>query len=167
MAIVYKSRVFSVDVTDVRSPSGRLNHVTVVRHPPSVVIVPIPAPGRVILIRQFRASLERVLWELPAGSLKADETAESACVRECTEEIGFVPQRVERVRGLFPTPGFCDEELIFFRAFDLRRPLAGEEAAQDEDEEIEVHEMAIDEARAMIVRGDIIDLKTAYGLTLI
>ena len=108
-----------------------------------------------------------MLWELPAGSLKPGETPEAAAVRECAEETGLVPGRVERIRGLFPAPGFCDEELIFFLAIDLSRPAAGEEATQDDDEEIEVHEMAVDEARAMAARGEIVDLKTAYGLTLL
>jgi ADP-ribose pyrophosphatase len=167
MAIVYESRSFKIDVSSVAFPSGRTHQVTVVRHAPSVVVLPVMAPGRIVLIRQFRASLGRMLWELPAGSLKPGETPEAAAVRECAEETGLVPGRVERIRGLFPAPGFCDEELIFFLAIDLSRPAAGEEATQDDDEEIEVHEMAVDEARAMAARGEIVDLKTAYGLTLL
>lgn len=167
MPIVYQSRSFSVEVAPVRFPSGRTHNATVVRHVPSVVILPIPSPGRIILIRQFRASLARLLWELPAGSLKGAETADAAAVRECAEETGWVPGRVERLRGLFPAPGFCDEELIYFRALDLRRPAPGEDAVQDEDEEIEVHEMRVEEAKAMVARGDIVDLKTAYGVTLL
>lgn len=167
MAIVYESRSFTVEVAPVRFPSGRTHEATVVRHVPSVVILPIPRPGRIILIRQFRASLERMLWELPAGSLKGAETADRAAWRECAEETGWVPGRLERLQGLFPAPGFCDEELIYFRALDLRRPSAGEDAAQDDDEEIEVHDMTVEDAKALLARGEIVDLKTAYGLTLL
>jgi ADP-ribose pyrophosphatase len=106
-------------------------------------------------------------WEFPAGRLNAGESAEAAARRECEEEIGRVPQRIERLRGLFPAPGFCDEELIFFRVFDLREPAPDSPHHPDEDEDIETRVVPVDEARAMVERGEIVDLKTAYALTLI
>jgi ADP-ribose pyrophosphatase len=165
--IVYKGRVFSVEVERHRFPNGREHEVAIVRHPPSVVLVPMTDDGQVILIRQYRAALQRELWELPAGSVDEGETAEAAARRECEEEIGLVPHRIERIRGLYPTPGFCDEELMFFRVSDLREPSADSDRGPDEDEDIHVQAMTVAEARAMVARGEIIDLKTAYGLTLV
>src|SRR4051812_20846554 len=124
MAIVYKGRVFSVEVERRRFPNGQEHEVAIVRHPPSVVLVPIADDGRVILIRQYRASVGREMWEIPAGSVDEGETPDQAAARECEEEIGLAPGRIERVRGLFPTPGFCDEELIFYRVSGLRPPAA-------------------------------------------
>ena len=167
MPVVYKGRVFSVEVDRMRFPNGTEHEVSVVRHPPSVVIIPMNDPGHVILIRQYRPAIGRELWELPAGSLDPGETAEAAAARECEEEIGLAPQRVERIRGLFPTPGFCDEELIFFRVSDLQRPAPDSTRRPDEDEDIQSKVFTIAEAKAMAARGDIIDLKTAFGLTLI
>ena len=66
-----------------------------------------------------------------------------------------------------PAPGFCDEVLIYFRLSDLREPDPDSPHAPDEDEEIQAQVFTIAEAKAMVDRGDIIDLKTAYGLTLI
>lgn len=165
--IVYKGKVFDVEVARVTFPNGREHEIAVVRHPPSVVLIPMPDPDHVILIRQYRASIARTLWELPAGSLNAGETAEAAARRECEEEIRLVPRRIERLRGLFPTPGFCDEELIFFRVADLRPPSPGSPHRPDDDEDIQAERVPIHEARAMAARGEIVDLKTAYGLTLI
>jgi ADP-ribose pyrophosphatase len=165
--IVYSGRVFSVEVDRKRFPNGKEHEVAIVRHPPSVVIVPIERDGRVVLIRQYRAPLGRELWELPAGSLDAGESAEAAARRECEEEIGLVPQRIERLGGLYPTPGYCDEEMIFFRASELREPPNDSPHKPDEDEDIRAQRFAIAEARAMVERGEIVDLKTAYGLTLI
>jgi ADP-ribose diphosphatase len=165
--IVFKGRVFSVDVDRVRFPDGREHHIEVVRHPPSVVLIPMQDDTHVILIRQYRASIRRDLWELPAGSLDAGETAEAAAARECEEEIGLVPGVIEPLRGLFPTPGFCDEELIFLRLSELRPPDPDSRRKPDEDEDIRAEIFTIAEAKSMAARGDIVDLKTAYGLTLI
>lgn len=167
MPIVYKGRVFAVDVDRHRFPNGREHEVAIVRHPPSVVLVPLQDDGRVILIRQYRASVGRELWELPAGSVDAGESPDDAVARECEEEIGLVPHRVERIRGLYPAPGFCDEELIFYRVSDLRLPAPDSTRGPDEDEDIRPQAFALADARAMVERGDIIDLKTAYGLTLV
>ena len=167
MPIVYEGRVFSVEVERVRLPDGREHEVAIVRHPPSVVLIPMPDRDHVILIRQYRHSLRRDIWELPAGSLDPGETAEAAAARECEEEIGQVPGTIERLRGLYPTPGFCDEELIFFRVFDLHAPPPDSTHRPDEDEDIHPRVFTIAEARTMAARGEIVDLKTAYGLTLL
>jgi len=167
MPFVFKSRVFSVEVGKKRFPNGREHEVAIVRHPPSVVLIPLEDDGRVVVIKQYRAPIDRETWEFPAGSLDPDESAEAAARRECEEEIGRVPQRVERLATLFPTPGYCDEQMIFFRLSDLRQPPADSPHKPDEDEDIEARSVTVDQARTMVARGEIIDLKTAYALTLI
>src|SRR3954468_17514367 len=99
MPIVFKGRVFSVEVDRRRFPNGQEHEVAIVRHSRSVVIIPMRDDGQVILIRQYRASVDRELWEMPAGRVNAGETPEEAVVRECEEEIRLVPRRLERVRG--------------------------------------------------------------------
>jgi len=165
--IVYTGRVFAVEVGPKRFPDGTEHEVAIVRHPPAVVVVPIDHDGRVILIRQFRAALDRELWEVPAGSVDAGESADAAARRECEEEIGLAPRTVRRVRSLYPTPGYCDEEMIFFVAAGLEKPDPDSPHRPDEDENIEPRAFTVDEARAMVERGEIVDLKTAYALTLI
>ena len=167
MRTVFTSRVFSVEVGAKRFPNGREHEVAIVRHPPAVVVVPLEDDGRVVLIRQFRAAIDRELWEVPAGSVDRSEAAEEAARRECEEEIGRAPQRVERLGALFPPPGYCDEEMIFFKATGLRQPPADSPRKADEDEDITAKSVTIAEARAMVARGEIVDLKTAYALTLI
>jgi 8-oxo-dGTP pyrophosphatase MutT (NUDIX family) len=163
MPTIYQGRVFSVEVETVRLPNGTEHREETVRHRPSVVLIPMQDAGHVVMIRQFRASIGREIWELPAGSLNAGETAEAAAARECEEEIRLVPCRMERLRGFYPCPGFCDEELIFFRVSDLRPPPADSMNKPDDDEDIHVQVFTIADAKKL----DIIDLKTAYGLTLI
>jgi ADP-ribose pyrophosphatase len=166
MQTVYTGRVFSVEVGQMTFPNGTTHEVAVVRHRPSVVLIPMMDDNRVVLIRQYRPAVGKTMWELPAGTTDPGETPEHAAVRECEEEIGLVPGRLERLGGFFPTPGISDEELIFFRVSDLREP-SGTRRSPDEDEDIQPEVVTIAEARSMAARGDIIDLKTAYGLTLL
>jgi ADP-ribose pyrophosphatase len=165
--IIYKGRVFAVEVDRKPFPDGSEHEVTIVRHPPSVVLVPVQEDGRVVLIRQYRPSVDAELWELPAGSLHSDESPEAAAIRECVEETGLMPGRLERLGAWFPAPGFCDEQLIFFRASELGEPPPDSRYRPDEDEVIEVRAYTLEEARGLVRRGEIVDLKTAYGLTLL
>jgi len=162
---VYAGRVFNVDRDRVKLPNGRATTVDIVRHSRSVVIIPVPEPGNVILIKQFRYPVNRFLWELPAGSVDEGETPVDAARRECHEEIGLVPQTIVRLAALYPTPGYCDEEMIFFRVSGLEK--TDEQAHVDEDEDIEPRTFELREAREMVRRGEIVDMKTVVALTLV
>ena len=165
--VVYQGRIFSLEVDRVTLPTGHTLDMEIVRHPGSVVLLPMPSASQVILIRQYRYSIDRWIWELPAGSLKPGENPDLAAARECEEEIALVPGRVERLRGFYPTPGFCDEEMIFYRCSDLRPPTADSTVKKDDDEDLEPRTCTIAEARALVDTGEIVDLKTVVGLTLI
>ncbi len=167
MAIVCTTRVFAVDVETVTLPDGRPHEVATVRHAPCVVLIPVLDDGRIVLIRQYRHSVKRVLWELPAGSIDPGEAPEAAALRECEEETKLAPARAEKLVSMFPAPGYCDEEMMFFKVTGLRAPAPDSTHKPDEDEDITVHPTTVAEARAMLARGDIVDLKTAYALTLI
>ena len=162
---VYEGTVFNVDRERVMLPHGPTVTLDVVRHPASAVIVPVPEPGQVILIRQYRHAVTRWLWEVPAGSVDPGESPEAAAKRECHEEIGLVPDTVVRLGALYPTPGYCDEEMIFFRVSGL--DTTDEPAHVDEDEDIEAKTFDLRDAREMARRGEITDMKTLVGLTLI
>lgn len=164
----FKGRVFSITVDRVTLPNGRTVTLDMVRHRGSVVLLPMPDSAHIVLIRQYRYAIDRWIWELPAGSLDDGEDPASAAARECEEEIGLVPDRVDAVGAWYPTPGFCTEVMNYYRLTGLRPPdPGGPQAHKDEDEDIRAHVFTLDEAREMVRRGDIIDLKTAWGLTLV
>lgn len=164
---VHTGRIITLEIDAVKLPTGHTVDMEIVRHPGSVVLLPIPEPGKIILIRQYRYTIDRWIWELPAGSLKPNEDPDKAAPRECEEEIGLVPHKVTRLRGYFPTPGFCDEQMIYYRCEDLRQPSPDSTAKKDDDEEIEPRTFTLDEARALVQSGEIVDLKTLAGLTLL
>lgn len=165
---VFEGKIFTVQIETLMLPKGHELKAEIVRHPGSVVILPITDKGRIVLVRQYRAPLGRWAWELPAGSLKPGEDIERAARRECHEEIGLVAGRLEKLGSFYPTPGYCDEEMNFFRASALREAGDDDEHAQpDEDEDIETKAFTVQELRTMIANGQIIDLKTVAGLALI
>ncbi len=159
---IWEGRKFAIDVDRVRLPHGREASLEMVRHPGSVVLVPMPDPQHVILVRQYRYAAGAFLWELPAGSLEPGETIEACARRECHEEIGLVPALLQNLGTFYPSPGFLTETMTFFLCAELREPT--EEAAQDEDEHIEPRTVSLAQIDAMVARGDIVDMKTIVGV---
>ena len=165
--LVHQGRIFRIEIDRVTLPGGHIVDLEIVRHPGSVVLLPIPQPDHIVLIRQYRYSIDKWIWELPAGSLKPGENPDAAAARECEEEIGLVPGKVTRLRAYYPTPGFCDEQMIYYRCEELRSPAPDSTARKDDDEELEPRTFTLAEARGLVASGEIIDLKTLAGLTLL
>jgi ADP-ribose pyrophosphatase len=165
---IYTGRIFTVERDRVKLPKGIEATLEVVRHPGSVVLLPMPEPGRVILVRQYRYAIDRWVWELAAGSLKPGEDPGEGAARECEEETGLAAGLVEFLGGFYPTPGYCDEKMNYYKCTLLAPPDGSRPAAQqDEDEDIRTQTFPLDEVRAMIRRGEIEDLKTVAGIALL
>ena len=164
---VFEGRVFAVVVESITTRKGGKMDVEIVRHPGSVVLIPMTDAGEIVLVRQYRHAIGRSAWELPAGTLKPNEDPKTAAARECHEEIGLVPSTLEALGSFYPTPGYCDEEMNFYKATGLREPRGDEKAEQDEDEDIEQGAFSVERVRSMIRSGEIIDLKTVAGLALL
>jgi len=164
-SVIYDGRIFRIERDVVKLPHGRTVPMDVVLHRGSVVLVPQPGPGEIVLIRQYRYVINRWIWELPAGSLEPGEAPLRAARRECEEEIGLHPGRVTPLGTFYPTPGFCDERMIFYHCTRLtppRRP-----PARDEDEQIEPKTVTIAHAWRLVAQGEIVDMKTVLGLVLL
>lgn len=163
--VVFDGRIFRTEVDRVRFPNGNDVNLEIVRHPRSVVLLPMPDPERIVLVRQYRYPVRRWLWELPAGTLDPGEEPEAAARRECHEEIGKVPRKARLIGAFLPTPGYCDEEMLFYRLDGLDEPARA--AHLDEDEIIEPRTFTVTEAQGLVERGEIADMKTALGLGLL
>ncbi len=161
---VHQGRAFDTCQDRVRLPNGREATMDVVRHPASVILLPLPDPGRVILVRQYRYAVDRWIWELPAGNVEPGEDPEAAARRECAEETGWTAGRVERIGAWYPSPGYCDEVMIFYRLTELT---ATDRLALDADEVLEPKVFTLDEAQRLTAEGPVADMKTALGLRLL
>jgi ADP-ribose pyrophosphatase len=149
-------------VVEIPSPaSGRPRQV--IRHPGSVVIIPMVDQDHVCLIRNFRVSVNRALVELPAGTREPGEAAEVTAARELAEETGYRAESLERLMHFLPAPGILDEQMILY----LARGLSEGPPAREAGEEIENLVIRWQEAVAMVMAGEIEDAKTIIGLLLL
>jgi ADP-ribose pyrophosphatase len=128
----------------------------VVVHPGSVVILPLLDDGRIVLIRNARFSVNRTLWELPAGTRDPKEAVAQCAARELEEETGYRARELEELLAFYPAPGIADERMHAFVA----RGLEPTEQRLDATEQIEVHPTAATEVLRMIKSGEIEDAKT-------
>jgi ADP-ribose pyrophosphatase len=157
---VFDGKVVSLRIDTVRLPDGRTATREVVEHTPAVAMVPVAPDGRVLLVRQWRVPSDKILLEIPAGSMDGDEDPEAAVQRELQEEVGQRAGRLTRLCGFWVAPGYCTEFIHIYLAEDLSESRLD----ADEDENIEVIPMTLDEALAAIGDGTIEDAKSHVGL---
>jgi len=160
---VFEGRLISVRKDTVRLPNGRTSTREVVVHPGAVAIVPMLEDGRVILVKQYRHAVGKILMEIPAGTLYPDETPEECALRELREEVGYAAGRLEKLTSVYLAPGYSTELIHLFLATDLQ-PAEGE---TDEDEFLKPVTLTLDEAIAQITDGEIQDAKTVAALLLV
>jgi len=159
---VYDGRVLSLDVDEVVEPGGLRAVREVVRHHGSVAALPVRDDGQVVLVRQYRYPVDQAVWELPAGRLDRGESAEEGARRELEEEAGLKAGHLEPLSLFYTTPGFCDEVMHLFRATGL----VSVPSRPEPDERIETGTFPLEEARAMIRRGEVREGKTLVALLL-
>ncbi len=159
---VYEGRLLKIDRDRVRLPNGRETTLEMVRHPGASAIVPFITPGDILLIRQFRYATGGFIYEVPAGTLNPGEDPETCARREVEEESGHRAGRLERLASIYTTPGFTDEVIHLYAAFDLTP--VGQNL--DHDEVLTVERMPLAEAIVRIGRGEIVDSKTICALLL-
>lgn len=157
---LYDGRIVVLDLLDVRLPNGEQSRREVVRHPGAVAVVPLDADGSVILVRQYRIAADRVMLEIPAGTLDPGEPAATCAERELQEEAGLRPGRLDSLGGIFAAPGYTTEYIHLFLATEL----SASSLEMDDDEFIEVVRLPFDEALRMVDVGEIDDSKTVAGL---
>jgi ADP-ribose pyrophosphatase len=133
-----------------------------IQHPGAVVILPLLADDKVVLIQNYRMAVGETLWELPAGTLDHDEPPIATAKRELQEETGYQAAHIEPLGYFWMSPGILRERMHCFVATGLT---AGAMALEP-GEEIQTHIVTWHECLAMIERGDITDAKTVATILL-
>jgi ADP-ribose pyrophosphatase len=163
---LYRGPLISVADGTFEAPDGSTFHRDIVHHPGAVSVVPVLGAGdEVVLVRQYRAAVDRELLEIPAGKRDvAGEPPETTARRELVEEVGMRAGRMEQLAEFFNSPGFCDEHSFVFLALDLEP--CSSDLQGIEEQHLTVERVALDDVDRLIRTGQIVDAKTIIGLTL-
>lgn len=157
---IFKGRAFNVKIDTVTNAEGNETTREIVEHVDCIAVVPVDANGDILLVRQYRKAVGKELLEIPAGGIDPGEDPETATKRELQEEIGYLPGKVERLGGVYSTPGFTNEYLHLFLATDLRpSQLHAEDTAGIETVRIKPTDIL-----RMIKSEEIQDSKSVAGL---
>ncbi len=157
---IYQGRILDAAVERHAMPDGRQSDFEIIRHPGGAAVLPVLSDGRVLLIKQFRPAIGKMIYEIPAGRLEPEESAQECAGRELTEEVGYSAAQIIPLGGFWSTPGFCDEYIHLFLGCDL----TATEQALEPDEVIELCPMPLAEALEKIDKGEILDSKTQLAL---
>ena len=157
--VAYRGRSLTVVSEDVELPNGHRVTLDIVKHPGASAVVPFTSERDVLLIHQFRHAAGGTIWEVPAGKLDG-ESPERCAARELEEEVGRRAGRLVALASILTTPGFTDEVIHLFAAFDL----APVPQRLEHDEVIEVVPTSLEQALAMIWSGELRDAKSSLAL---
>lgn len=142
-------------------PNGSPATREVIRHVGAVGVIPITDDGKVIIERQFRYPLNRVVTEIPAGKLDSfTEDRLSAAKRELEEETGYTAREWLDMGDYYPTPAYCDERITLY----LARGLELGQRHLDEDEFLNFEAVPLSELVEAVMGGRITDGKTQVAV---
>lgn len=158
--MIYEGKAFGVRRDKLIEPTGVRTVREVVTHPGSVVVLPVLADGRIVMVRQYRHACRQYLWELVAGRMEGGENPKEGARRELLEETGYKAKKISVFLDFFPTPGFLEEKMYLL----LAEGLTAGQAQPEEDEKIIVAAYTRKELEKMMKSRKLQDAKSIAGL---
>ena len=137
-----------------------MSRVELIEHPGAALMVPFLTKEKMIFLRQYRAVLEKYLYELPAGTLENKEKALTCAKRELIEETGYAAKKMTKLGRIYPVPGYSTEVIYIYKA----EGLTAQSGLKDIDEIIQVRIFTRQEVQNLFHRKKIIDAKTICAL---
>ena len=156
---IYDGKILSLRKDEVELPNGTTSFREIVSHSGGSAILCVD-DGKVLLVKQFRYVYDTCIWEIPAGKLNPNEDPKETARRELEEECGIVANKLDLISTVYPSPGYTDEIIKIYRAYDLMQGKTN----FDEDENLISKWFDIGEALNMIKNGEIKDAKTIIAL---
>ncbi|WP_267202098.1 NUDIX hydrolase [Limosilactobacillus kribbianus] len=161
---VFHGHLIDVEVQQVRTPTGIVAQREIVHHAPAIAILALTADNKMILEKQWRAPIAKTTLEIPAGKLDRRDAADSvhAAKRELNEETRYQAQELKKLSSFYTSVGCMDEYMTLYLATGLT-PVENA-LPQDADEQLALMTVSLDQALAMIKRGEIEDAKTIMAI---
>ena len=154
---IFDGVILHVQRDTVRLPNGSETIREVIRHIGAVCVIPVLDNGDVIMERQYRYPLDRVILEIPAGKLDAaGENRLSAVQRELREETGYTAEEWTEIGDFHPAPAYSDEFITMY----LARGLQKGDRHLDADEFLDVYTVPLKDLVEDVMAGRISDAKT-------
>jgi ADP-ribose pyrophosphatase len=158
---IFDGVILHVFKDTVALPNGHPATREVIRHVGAVGVIPVTEDGKVIIERQFRYPLNRVIVEIPAGKLDSfTEDRLSAAKRELEEETGYTAEEWIPMGDYYPTPAYCDERITLYLAKGLRLG----QRHLDEDEFLNFEAVPLAALVEDVMSGRITDGKTQVAV---
>jgi len=157
---VFRGRLLEVRRDRVRLPDGRQATREYIVHPGAVMVVPLLDDGRLVMERQWRYPLARVMLEFPAGKLERGEPPYDCAVRELAEETGYTAREWARAGVLHNAIAYSDEAIEVWFA----RGLTAGDRHLDDGEFLDLALVGVDELERLCASGAVTDAKTLVGL---
>jgi ADP-ribose pyrophosphatase len=153
---IFRGRRLWIENRAIRFPNN-IEKEKVIVHPSNAVAILPLNDERCKLLKQYRYAIDQYIYEAPAGTMEPGEDPLKTAHRELIEETGFSARTIIQKGFIYTTPGYTDEKIYLFEARDL---LPSMEYEKDEDEIIEVVDIATKDLAVMIHEGTIVDAKT-------
>ena len=161
---IYKGSIFQLVQDQVELPNGKgTAQRDLIFHNGAVCVLAVTPENKIVLVKQYRKAIEKISYEIPAGKLEIGENTdpEAAALRELEEEAAYTG-KLSLLYDFYSEIGFCNERLRLYLASDLAK--VENPRPQDEDETIELLEVSLEEAKALIQSGHICDAKTIMAI---
>jgi ADP-ribose pyrophosphatase len=157
---VWQGRFLDVRRDTVALPDGAQTTREYIVHNGAVMVVPVLDDGRLVMERQYRYPMGRVMLEFPAGKIDGGESPFICGVRELEEETGYRAAEWARAGVLHNAIAYSSERIEIWFARGLTRGAA----KLDDEEFLEIVTHSEAEIDALCAGGGITDAKTLVGL---
>ncbi|MHA8138660.1 NUDIX hydrolase [Lactobacillaceae bacterium Scapto_B20] len=160
----YHGAIIDVEKQTVQLPNGKEASRDIVYHSKAVAALVITDNHKMIMEKQWRAPVQEVTLEIPAGKVDSRDTGSSrdAMIRELNEEIRYDAKTLKHLTGFYSSVGFSDEYMDLYLATDLQP--VDDELPRDQGEYLEINEYSLAEAKVLLEQGKIKDAKTTMAI---
>ena len=152
---IYKGKILNLRKDKVTVVSGE-SFREIIEHNGAAAVGAITDNKTMIMVKQYRKPLRKVLLEVPAGKRDGDEPFELTAIRELKEETGYSAKNVVYLGDMYPAAGYSEEVVAMYMATGLEKG----ETNFDPNEAIDIIEYPIDDLVDMVMKGEIKDSKT-------